>query len=347
MITRRTASCPAGTIHLFTITNNAGARVTLSSLGAGVISIEVPDRHGKMADVVVGYEDPADYLCDGPTCGKIPGRYSNRIGRGLFSLDGREYHLAINNGPNSLHGGPGGFQNRLWDVLDAENDTVRFTYTSADGEEGYPGHLTVTATYRWTDDSHLELKLHAVTDAPTVLNLTSHIYFNLGGHDSGCALSHLLQLNSSQWLDTDRYLLPTGRLMPVDGTPMDFRSPRTLEAAAALPYTFAALEYGKGYDNCWAIDGYEKGRLQVNAILTHPASGRRLTILSSHPGVQVYTGNWLTGSPKGKGGYEYSDYDAVAIECQDFPDAPNRPEFPSTRLDPGEEYDRTIIYRFD
>lgn len=328
-----------------TLINSLGASVVLSTVGAGIVSVNVPDRAGNMADVVLGYQNPADYMNDGPCAGKIPGRYANRIARGLFTLGGHEYHLAVNCGPNHLHGGPTGFQNRIWRVVRADENSVEFAYTSADGEEGYPGRLDVTARYTWNDACELRLELSAVTDRNTVLNLTNHSYFNLAGHDSGSALDHLLQLNAHRWLPTDDSLVPSGELADVAGTPMDFTAPKPL--GRDIHADFDALRFGNGYDNCWAIDGFESGHeLRMAARLTDPKSGRTLEVITDQPGVQVYTGNWLTGSPLGKGGYEYKDYDAVAIECQDFPDAPNKPGFPKTGLHPGETYSRTIIFRF-
>lgn len=332
-----------GDITLLTIVNASGASVTLSTLGAGIVSVNVPDREGRMADVVLGYADPADYMADGPCAGKIPGRYANRIARGRFSVGGREYQLAINNGPNALHGGPTGFQNRLWTVEKAEGDTVEFSYTSSDGEEGYPGQLKVTATYRWNDANELSLDLSAVTDAETVVNLTNHAYFNLGGHDSGSVLAHELWLGASRYLPTDDTLIPLGELATVAGTPMDFTGAKPL--GRDIKADFPALNYGKGYDNCFVIDGAD-GTLRDVARLTDPVSGRTLTVATTQPGVQVYTGNWLAGSPANKAGRSYDDYDGVAIECQNFPDAPNRPGFPTAVLRPGEEYHQTIVFRF-
>ena len=342
MISQKTFNTPAGDITLLTITNASGASATISTLGAGIVAISVPDRHGKLADVVLGYADPVAYMADGPCAGKIPGRYANRIARGHFSIDGHEYSLAINNGPNALHGGPTGFQNRLWKVTGVTDNSVTLAYTSADGEEGYPGRLEVTATYTWTDADTLRLELRATTDAKTVVNLTNHAYFNLSGHGAGTVLDHTLQLNATRWLPTDDTLVPTGELAAVAGTPMDFTTPKTI--GRDIRADFAALNYGKGYDNCWVIDS--DGSLTDAAILTDPQSGRVLTVATTQPGVQVYTGNWLEGCPAGKDGATYHDYDGVAIECQAFPDAPNKQAFPSTLLAPGEEYNQIIEFKF-
>lgn len=342
-IIERVAS-PYGEIIVVEMVNRKGASVKLSNLGAGVVSIVVPDRFGNMADVVIGYDNPSYYMSDGPCAGKIPGRYANRIAGGSFSLDGVEYRLAVNNGPNALHGGPTGFQNRLWAMELVGDNAVRFSRVSEDGEEGYPGALKVSVTYRWTDDNSLSVHIEAETDKPTVVNLTNHSYFNLAGHNSGSALGLLLKLNASRYLPTDETLVPTGEMQPVEGTPMDFRTAH--EIGRDIKADFTALKYGKGYDNSWSIDGYEPGKIQLAAELYDPVSGRVLDVETDQPAVQVYTGNWLNGSPEGKGGYEYQDYDAVAIECQAFPDSPNHPEFPTTRLNPGEVYDRHIIFKF-
>lgn len=337
---------PLGVGELVTLVNARGASVTLSTLGAGIVSVIVPDKKGNMADVVLGYAAPADYLADGPCAGKVPGRYANRIARGHFEIDGKKYSLNINNGPNALHGGPTGFQNRLWTLVEHGVGHVVMQYVSASGEEGYPGTLTARATYTWTDDCTLRLDLEAITDAPTVVNLTNHAYWNLAGHNAGSVLDHYLELRASRWLPTDDTLIPLpGEPAPVAGTPMDFTVAKPL--GRDIRADFPALKYGKGYDNCWVIDGYEKGTLRTAAVLTDPDSGRRLTVRTTQPGVQVYTGNWLTGSPMGKDGAVYEDYCAVAIECQHYPDAPNRPDFPTTRLDPGETLHETIEFHFD
>ncbi len=338
------SSSPLGEITLCTITNLSGASVTLSSLGAGITAVNVPDRHGKMADVVLGYNNPASWIADGPCAGKVPGRFANRIALGHFSIDGKEYTLAINNGPNALHGGPTGFQNRIWNVETVGDNTVKFTYLSADGEEGYPGNLTVVATYTWSEDNELTLTLEAVTDAPTVVNLTNHAYFNLAGEESGSVLDHKLCMKASRWLPTDTTQIPTGEIAPVAGTPMDFTSPK--EIGKDIHADFEALKIGKGYDHCWVIDGYEKGKLQQVATLTDEKSGRTLNVSTTQPGMQVYTGNWLAGCPESISGGEYADYDGVAIECQGFPDAPNKPNFPSPRLNPGEKYEEIIKFSF-
>lgn len=343
-ITVTTHPSASGEIKHFTITNRHGATATVSTLGAGIVSITVPDSNGVMANVVLGYDRPESWMADGPCMGKVPGRYANRIAKGHFSLDGKEYTLAINNGPNALHGGPTGFQNRLWEAHTEGDDTVVMTYSAADGEEGYPGRLSVTATYTWSDKNELTLRLKAETDAPTVVNLTNHAYFNMDGEDKGSVLDHELQLNASRWLPTDNTQIPTGEIAPVAGTPMDFTTPKQI--GRDINQDFEALKIGKGYDHCWVVDAYEKGRLREVARLRGPQSGRLLTVSTTQPGIQVYTGNWLEGCPQSISGHNYHDYDGVAIECQGFPDAPNKSAFPSQTLLPGEQFDETIVFSF-
>lgn len=275
--------------------------------------------------------------------GKIPGRYANRIAKGIFRLGDKEYQLAVNNGPNHLHGGPTGFQNRLWECRELPNG-VRFTYVSADGEEGYPGQLRVTADYIWSENDILDLYLRAVTDCDTVVNLTNHCYWNLRGAQSGSVLDQELRLNASRWLPTDETLIPVGEPAPVAGTPMDFTTAKPL--GRDIRADFPALKYGKGYDNCFLLDGWRRDFLTPAATLHDPASGRTLRVATTQPGVQVYTGNWLDGSPAGPEGYRYHDYDGVAIECQGFPDAPNHPGFPDQTLRPGQPYDQHIRFAF-
>lgn len=343
-ITKRTVSSEQGEISLFRIENTSGASVELSSLGAGITSVKVPDKFGEIAEVALGYADPKDYMADGPCMGKIPGRYANRIDKGHLEIEGKTYQLNINNGPNALHGGPTGFQNRIWNSEMIPNG-VRFTYVSKDGEENYPGTLRVMAEYKWSEDNTLSLEMKATTDAATVVNLTNHAYFNLEGADSGSVLNHKLQIKSSTYLPTDETQIPTGEKAPVKDTPMDFTEPK--EIGIDINADFQPLKIGKGYDHCWAIDGWEKGKLvEGSVMLAAPSSGRMLTISSTQPGVQIYTGNWLAGCPLNKSGRSYNDYDGVAIEMQGFPDAPNKPGFPSQELKPGEEYHETILFSF-
>lgn len=327
-------------IHLI---NKNGASVMLTERGAGIVSIVVPDRNGVMGDVVLGYRDEESYLGDGPCAGKIPGRFANRIAGGCFTLDGREYQLVKNNPDYQLHGGPDGFSNRLWKVAQTSESRAVFTLDSPDGDQGYPGAMHVEATYTWGDDNALTLEIKATADKPTVVNLTNHTYWNLDGEDSGSIFDHVLKINASRWLVTSEALIPTGELAPVEGTPMDFRTAKPI--GRDIKADFPALRYGKGYDNCWVLDG--QPGLKLAAELSSETSGRRLEIWTDQPAAQVYTGNWLDGSPVSKSGRSYRDYDGVAIECQGFPDAPNHPDFPSCVLRPGETWSRTIIFKLN
>ncbi|MBQ7518601.1 MAG: galactose mutarotase [Bacteroidales bacterium] len=330
-------------IWLYRITNQSGAYVELSSVGANIVSIVVPDKDGHLTDVVLGYPEANSYFYDGPCFGKIPGRYANRIALGKFSLDGKAYTLPVNNGPNHLHGGPEGFQNQVWESR-IDGEAVEFLYSAEDGEMGYPGAVDVVARYEWSEDNCLTLTLSGKSDAPTVLNLTNHVYFNLKGEGKGNIFDHELTLNASEWLPTSDSLIPLGESVPVAGTPMDFVTPKLIGKDAKAD--FDALRFGKGYDNCWVIDGAQPGQLQDAAELYAPESGIAVKVTTTQPGVQIYTGNWLSGCPVGKNGHRYEDYDGVAIECQNFPDAPNKPEYPSPVLRPDETYQQAIIFAF-
>ena len=330
-------------IYRYTLKNASGAYVQLGSVGAAIVSVVVPDKEGKLGDVVIGYPNALDYFADGPCSGKVPGRYANRIAKGKFILDGVEYTLPVNNGPNHLHGGPKGFQNQVWDSR-IEGNAVEFMYFSEDGEAGFPGNLKVVAHYEWSEENELKLILTAETDAPTVVNLTNHVYFNLDGEGSGSVLDHKLELNASEYLPTDPTLIPLGAPEDVAGTPMDFVEAKPI--GQDIQADFPALRYGKGYDNCFLIDGALPGQLSTAAELWAAKSGRHLEVLTTQPAVQIYTGNWLKGAPKGKSGRDYQDYDAVAIECQHCPDSPNQPDFPITVLRPGEVLEEAIIWVF-
>ena len=341
-IQKETVQSQKGEIALYTLTNASGASVKLSAVGAGVVSVVVPDANGHMDDVVLGYANAADYFYDGPCAGKVPGRYANRIAKGQFSLDGVQYQLAINNGPNALHGGPECFAQKIWNS-EPTADGVIFTLSSPDGDENYPGNLEVSAQYSWNDACELKLVLKATTDKKTVVNLTNHTYWNLDGENSGSALNQKMWLACSHYLPTDDTLIPSGEIAPVAGTPMDFTTEKVI--GTDIKQDFPALVYGKGYDNCWVVDGWQKGVLKKVAMLTSDKSGRVLEVSTTQPAAQVYTGNWLAGSPANKGGgRSYEDYEGVAIECQGMPDAPNHDNFPCQVLDKGEQYEQTIIF---
>lgn len=334
-----------GVITYITLTNSCGASVTLSTCGAGIISVCVPDKSGTIGDVLLGYNEAESYYNDGPAMGKIPGRYANRIGYGKAEIDGETANLIVNLPPHCLHGGgEPGLHNKIWTLDSVSESSVRMSVISPDGDAGFPGELTATAIYSWNEDNTLSLRMEAETTRTTIVNLTNHAYFNLKGATAGTALDHLLTIKASSILETDSTLLPTGRLTDVSGTPMDFRSMHTLRERIENDYQ--PLIFAKGYDHCFVIDGYEPGKVQTIAVIEEPSSGRILEILSDQPGAQLYTANWMEGAPEGKGGYIYKDYDGIAIEPQDFPDAPNRPEFPSTILKPEQKYERTIIFKF-
>lgn len=331
-------------IILYTMTNAKGESVTLSNFGGAIVGINVLDSKGNLGDVALGYKSVNDYISDGPFMGKSVGRYANRIARGKFSLGGKDYRLAINNGVNALHGGPTGFANRVWGAR-VEGDRVVFNYLSQAGEEGFPGELTVEVCYDWDDEANLAITYFARSEEDTVVSLTNHSYFNLDGHDSGTVLDHTLQLNCHKWLPTDRTQIPTGELADVTGTPMDFLEPHTI--GERIGDDFEALKIGNGYDHCWAVDGYGDGStINIVGKLCGASSGRVMTIATSLPGIQVYSGNWLEGCPLSKSGVEYQNNGAVALECQFFPDSPNQPHFPSTTLRAGEVFEHAIIYSF-
>ncbi len=331
-------------IMLYTLTNSLGCRVQLHDVGAGIVSIVVPDRNGRMDDVVLGYAKATDYFGDGPCMGKVPGRFANRIANGRFSYEQTEYQLDLMPGRNyHLHGGPIGFSNQKW-ASRIEGNSVIFSYLSADGEAGYPGEVLAQIRYTWNDENELIMEFSASTTAPTIINLTNHSYFNLKGEGNGDILDHNLQLNASNYLQTDNNLIPTGTLVEVADTPMDFTTEKRI--GRDIHQDYDAIRNGKGYDSCWVINGYGKNKTNLAATLSHEESGRRLQIYTTQPAIQVYTGNWLEGCPEGKNGHVYHDYDGVALECQAFPDAPNNPSFPNTFLLPGKSYEETIIFKF-
>ncbi len=321
-------------VDLFTLTNASGNTVKMTNFGAILVSVEVPDRDGKRANINLGFDNLADYLGEHPYFGSTVGRYANRIAKGKFSIDGEEYTLAINNGPNHLHGGIVGFSKQVWqaeEIKTADRVGVRFTMTSPDGQEGYPGRLDVVAQYTWNNANELAYTLEATTDAATVLNLTQHAYWNLAGAGSGDVLKQMLQLNCDHYTAVDDTLIPTGEIAAVAGTPLDYRQPHALgERIALLPAT-------KGYDHCFVVNG-PAGSLRSCGTAHDPVSGRTMEVLTTQPGVQLYTANHL-GAPWGQHG-------AFCLETQHFPDSPNQPEFPTTRLNSGEKFSETTVHRF-
>ncbi len=327
----------------YTLRSADGSSVRLTNIGASITGICVPDRAGILADVALGYGDWQSYLTEGAAMGKSVGRYANRIAGGRFSLDGRQYALAQNNPPNHLHGGVSGFGSRIWDSRTEQNRVV-FSLTSADGDQGYPGELDVEASFYWDDDHRLEITYAAACDSATVVNLTSHLYLNLAGHDSGSVLGHELQLDCGHFLMNDSVQIPTGEIVTVEGTPMDFRTAKTIGRDIDSDFDF--MRQVGGYDHCWAVDGWRRNILGRVGSLFHRESGRKVEILSSQPGVQIYTGNFLQGTPENKSGKRYANHDGVAIECQGFPDAVNHSGFPSQILRSGEMYIQKTVYGF-
>jgi aldose 1-epimerase len=335
-----------GAAELFTLQRGA-LTVAVTNWGGHVVSIRVPDREGQTADVALGYPDAAGYFSDPAFLGALVGRYANRIARGEFSLGGRTYSLARNNGPNALHGGPGGFHMRLWTariVTGADGDAVELTYVSPDGEEGYPGTLTATVVYSLTADGGLRIDYSATTDRETIVNLTNHTYFNLAGEGSGDVLGHEIEIEADAFTPVDATLIPTGEIRPVAGTPFDFRRPTAI--GARIGASDPQLEAGGGYDHNFVIRG-EPGKLRLAARVHEPKSGRVLEVRTTQPGVQFYSGNFLDGTIVGPSGRRYERRSGFCLETQHFPDSPNQPGFPSVVLKPGERYHQTTVYRFD
>jgi aldose 1-epimerase len=333
-------------IQLYTLSNANGVQVAISDYGGIVTRLLVPGRDGNLEDVVLGYDSLSDYLRASPYFGAIVGRYGNRIAKGRFTLDGVEYRLATNNGPNHLHGGLQGFDKVVWDAEPyraADEVGLRLGYVSEDGEEGYPGRLAVTITYALTNRNELRIEYRAETDKPTVVNLTHHSYFNLAGHASGDILGHELMINPDRFTPVDEGLIPTGELRDVTGTPLDFRTATAI--GARIDDDYEQLRFAGGYDHNWVLNDYD-GSLRLVARAHEPTSGRVMEVYTTEPGMQFYSGNFLDGSNVGKGGVPYQHRTGFCLETQHFPDSPNHPEFPSTVLRPGEVYESTTIYRF-
>ena len=330
-------------IILYTMQNPDGSYVKLTNIGASVVAIGVPDKDGNIVDVALGYPDFIGYLNDGVSMGKSVGRFANRIAKGKFTLEGKEYTLAKNNGINHLHGGIKGFGSRLWQSRTEVNRVV-FSYVSIASEERYPGEVGVEAVYDWDENHELEITYYAKSDSTTIINLTNHVYLNLKGDSCGDILSHILQLNASQYLETDNGSVPTGKYIDVEGTPMDFREEKVV--GKDIEQNYSALNIGKGYDHCWVVDGWQKGKMCDVGYMYEPSTGINVDIKSTQPGVQVYTGNYLEGAGVSKVGKEYDNRDGIAIECQGFPDSINHDNFPSPVLYPDDMYEQHIIYKF-
>jgi len=330
---------------LCTLTNKSGAEVAITNYGAKIVSIMVPDRTGKLVDVVLGHNSIDEYLTsEEPYFGAICGRYANRIAKGKFTLNGVDYHLAINNSPNSLHGGIKGFNSVVWDLKQIDEQTIELKYTAADGEEGYPGKLNVTVNYHLSDNNEIIISYLAVTDKPTILNLTNHSYFNLSGAGDPSVYDHVLTINAEYYLPTDATSIPYGPQEEVEGTPMDFRTPHTV--GERIDNDFEALRFGKGYDHTYILKKKEENELSFCAHCISPKTGIAMDVFTTQPGVQLYTGNWMTGNFIGKNGKRYPCRAALCLETQHFPDSPNKPEYPSVVLNPGESFNHKTIYKF-
>lgn len=341
----RFGTIPDGSaVDIYTLKNAAGVEVKAIAYGGIITSLKVPDRSGNFADVVLGFDRLDGYLKEHPYFGAIVGRYGNRIGKAQFALDGRTYTLAKNNGPNHLHGGLKGFDKVPWAAAPvAGQNAVSFTRTSPDGEEGYPGSLTVRVTYTLTDENELIVDYHATTDKPTPVNLTQHSYFNLAGEGSGDILGHELMINADRYTPVDATLIPTGEFASVDGTPFDFRKPTAI--GARINGDHPQLKAGGGYDHNWVLNRSGEG-LQPAARVLEPKSGRTLEVSTLEPGMQFYSGNFLDGSVTGKGGHVYAHRTGFCLETQHYPNSPNQPNFPSTILRPGQTYTTQTVFKF-
>lgn len=330
-------------VQLYTLTNRSGMQVAISTYGGTIINLLAPDRNGQMGDVALGFSTITPYFTKSPYFGALIGRYGNRIGKGRFTLDGKNYQLARNDGPNHLHGGTKGFDKQLWnaEVVSQNPPTVRFSRVSPDGEEKYPGDLKVAVTYTLTDRDELKLQYQAETDKPTILNLTSHTYFNLSGAGSGSVLGEKIRIHASHYTPIGKTLIPTGEIKDVAGTPFDLRKwtpmGAHLQEVGGTPV---------GYDHNFVLDRGLVARPGLAAEVYDPASGRMMKVYTDQPGIQFYTGNFLDGTIKGKKGKVYRQHDAFCLETQHFPDSPNHANFPSTVLRPGELFRSTTIYKF-
>ena len=336
--------------QLFTLRNAHGIEIQLTNYGGIITSLKTPDRAGRFADIVLGYDNLAAYVANSPYFGAIVGRYANRIARGHFTLDGATYTLAVNNGPNSLHGGLRGFDKVIWNARPFQNQDgqgVALDYTSANGEEGYPGTLHATVTYTLTPDDRLIVDYAATTDKATPINLSQHSYWNLAGNASRDILGHVLTINADGITPVDSTLIPTGEIMPVQGTPFDFRTPHAIGERVDQRQN-TQIRYGNGYDHNWVLNrgGAAADALVLAVRVVEPSSGRTMEISTTQPGLQFYSGNFLDGSNIGKGGVVYHFRYGLALETQHFPDSPNHSNFPSTILHPGEQFHSRTVFKF-
>ncbi len=333
--------------QLYTFENESGASVSFTNLGAIIVSLNVPDKNGKLDDVVFGFDKAAPYL-DSSYFGAVVGRYANRIEKGRFELNGETYQLATNNGENHLHGGNVGFDKLLWDGQVLETDqgpAVRFSIISPDADEGYPGEIYVAVTYRFTQDNELVIDYLATAADDTIFNISQHSYFNLAGHDDGSILEHTLKINADFYTPVTKSLIPTGEILAVKGSPFDFTKAKPI--GRDIKEKHQQLEFGGGFDHNWVLRRSEfDGQLHTAAVLTDPDSGRQMTVITDQPALQFYSGNFLDGSTTGKDGAKYQYRSGVALETQHYPDSPNHPHFPRTTLKAGDSFKSKTIYRF-
>lgn len=331
---------------LFILSNDNGAEIAVTNYGGAILAIMMPDKNGKLANVIQGHDSIEKVInSPEPFLSTLIGRYGNRIANGKFSLDGKEYSLTINNGPNSLHGGPTGFHARVWDAEQTSKQSVTLHYLSADGEEGFPGNLDVNVTYTLTSENELVITYNAKTDKKTLVNLTHHAFFNLAGiaNPTPKVDNNIVTINADFYTPISETLIPTGEIAKVEGTPMDFRNPHTI--GCRVDDKFQQLIYGKGYDHCYVLNKNEQGQLSFAAKCIEPESGRTMEVYTTEPGVQLYTANWHNGF-EGYHGATFPERSAICFEAQHFPDTPNKGHFPSVVLNPGETYNQVTIYKF-
>ena len=334
-------------VYIYTLTNSNNIEMKVTTYGGIVTSLKLPDKNGNINDVVLGYNDLNDYIKNNPYFGAIIGRYGNRIGNAKFTLDGQEYKLAQNDGVNNLHGGVKGFDKVVWEaepITGEDSISLKLHYLSKDGEEGFPGNLYATVIYTLTNNNTFRIDYEATTDKTTVVNLTHHTYWNLAGEGSGNILQHELMMNANNFTPVDQGLITTGEIITVKGTPMDFRTPAAI--GDSINSDYKQLKYAGGYDHNWVLNDYDEGKINFAASVYEPTSGRVMEIFTSEPGLQFYSGNFLDGSIVGKSHKKYEFQSGFCLETQHFPDSPNKPEFPTVILNPGETYNSTTIYKF-
>ena len=333
-------------VSLYTFNSGKGVTMQVTNFGGRIVSLWVPDKNGNYEDVALGRKTIAEYLepVGERYLGSVIGRYGNRIANGQFELDGVTYSLPVNNGPNSLHGGIKAFDMVVWDVDKVTDNSIEFSYLSVDGEEGYPGNLKVKMIYTLTPENEVKIEYSATTDKATMVNLTHHSYFNLKGEGNGTAMDHLVTINATEFVPINDVAIPLANIAKVEGTPFDFRKPTVI--GDRIDGDDEQLKNAAGYDQCWVVDGYTEGKTALAAVVYEPTSGRQMEVLTDQCGIQFYTGNWFDGSGMGKYGKTHKKREGIALETQKYPDTPNRPDFPSARLNPGETYKHVCIYKF-